>query len=164
MDNSSAPIKLEPLKKKKTTTWPRWRRRKGPRALRDIRERAGISLATVSERTRIPLHHLEEIERGDVTNLPPGVYAKSWAREYAHEIGVDEQTVLEAVAPVAGVEESIEEIRQVREDRDRKRDETAAVFAPVLSSELARKIVTAVVVLALLALAAVSLWRVTAPQ
>ncbi len=85
----------------------------------DIRERAGITLDEISARTRIPVHHLEEIERGDVAGLPPGVYAKSWARAYAREIGVEADVVLEAVRPVAASEESIDDIKEARLERDR---------------------------------------------
>ena len=173
MESLPPPIKLEPLERKrkpkskaKSARTPWWRRREGPRALRDIRERKGISLETIAERTRIPLHHLEEIERGDVSNLPPGIYAKSWAREYAEQIGVEPETVLAAVAPAAAVEPTIDEIRQVREERERKVDATTAALDPMaglLSSDLMKKIATAVVVLVLLALAVVYLWNVTAP-
>src|SRR5687767_10801408 len=149
------PIKLEPLGRKpksktKSARTPWWRRREGPRALRDIRERKGISLETIAERTRIPLHHLEEIERGDVTNLPPGIYAKSWAREYADEIGVDAETVLAAVAPVAAVEPTIDEIKQVREERDRMRVDESPLAPLVL---LMRKVAAIAVVLILIVLA-----------
>lgn len=163
------PIKLEPLKRKaKSGRTPWWRRTEGPRALRDIRERKGISLETISEHTRIPLRHLEEIERGDVSNIPSGVYAKSWARDYAREIGVPPETVLAAVATAASVEPTIDEIRQVREERDRKVEETAAVLEPTLAglftSDLVKKIATVAVVLVLLAFAVVYLWKVTAPD
>lgn len=183
METLPPPIKLEPLKGKKRKTQPAakaarkpwWRRNEGPRALRDIRERKGISLETISERTRIPLHHLEEIERGDVSNMPPGVYAKSWAREYAREIGVDQETVLAAVAPAAAVEPTIDEIRQVREARERRVEETAAALEPGFSlsglfsfefmkSELMKKVATVAIVLVLLAFAAVYLWKATAPE
>ena len=180
MESLPPPIKLEPLGRKpkskaKAARTPWWRRKEGPRALRDIRERKGISLETIAERTRIPLHHLEEIERGDVSNLPTGVYAKSWAREYAQQIGVEPETVLAAVAPVADVEPTIDEIRQVREERERKVEETTAALEPGFSlsrlftsefmkSDFMKKSATVVIVLVLLALAAMYLWNATAPN
>ncbi len=180
METLPPPIKLEPLKRKskpqsKAARKPWWRRSEGPRALRDVRERKGISLETIAERTRIPLHHLEEIERGDVSNLPPGIYAKSWAREYAQEIGVPPETVLAAVAPVAAVEPTIDEIREVREARERRVEETAAALEPGFSlsglfssdfmrSDLMKKIATVAIVLTLLVVAGVYLWKATAPE
>lgn len=164
METLPPPIKLEPLKRKATARSLRnwWRRKEGPRALRDIRERKGISLQAIAARTRIPLHHLEEIERGDLSQLPTGVYARSWAREYASEIGVDPETVLAAVALVAAVEPTIDEITQVREERERRVERTAAALAPMPG--LMKKVATVGVVLALLVLAAIYLWRVTAPD
>lgn len=152
METLPPPIKLEPLKPRRKKAGARrgWRRQEGPRALRDIRERAGISLETIAENTRIPLHHLEEIERGDVTNLPPGIYAKSWARAYAEQIGVDADTVLAAVAPVAAVEPTIDEIKQVREERERMRVDESPLAPLVL---LMRKFAAVAVVLVLLVLA-----------
>jgi cytoskeleton protein RodZ len=152
METLPPPIKLEPLKpgRRKRGARRGWRRQEGPRALRDIRERAGISLESIAENTRIPLHHLEEIERGDVSNLPPGIYAKSWARAYADAIGVDAGTVLAAVAPVAAVEPTIDEIKQVREERERMRVDESPLAPLVL---LMRKFAAVAVVLVLLVLA-----------
>lgn len=152
------PIKLEPLDpgrlEASRNRW--WRRKEGPRALRDIRERQGIPLETIAERTRIPRHHLEAIERGDVASLPPGVYAKSWARAYGNEIGVDEQTVLAAVAPVAETDESIEEIRQATLERERlvKSAEPGASMI-----HLMRRAAVMILVLAVLVVAGLFVWE-----
>jgi len=123
--------------------------------LKAERERNGVSLKSIADATRIPLRHLEELERGDIDNWPAGVYAKSWARDYAKEAGIDPDRVMAMVAPVAEVEPTIEEIREVREDVERKRVDESPLTALV---ELARKFAAVIVVLVLLVLAVVFFW------
>lgn len=176
MENFSYPIKLEPLnrpvkqadapaparpprptlvppsaklnrKKKKTSV---------SIGLREQRERHGVSLEAIAEHTRIPLRHLQELERGDVKNWPAGVYARSWARDYANEAGIDPDQVIAIVAPIAEVEPTIDEIKQVREDAERMRVDESPL-GPL--ADLMRKVAAVVVVLALIALAAVYFWR-----
>ena len=163
MQNFPEPIKLEPLtrparKAPKATAAPRQRRARksaGPRkaapaqTLAALRERNGVSINDIAERTRIPLHHLEELERGDISQWPAGVYAKSWAREYAIEAGLDPDQVVALVAPVAAVEPSIEEIKQAREQ-----GETLAAGMRKPMVELMKKAAAVVFVLVLLAIAA----------
>ena len=66
-------------------------------ALRQAREAAGLSLADVAQRTRVPLRQLESIERGSYEALPSPTYAVGFARAYARAVGADE------VAAAAGV-------------------------------------------------------------
>jgi cytoskeletal protein RodZ len=171
MQNFPEPIKLEPLERKtrqarkapKKAEAPRQRKARRPPARRtvpspapapksvtlaELRERNGVSINDIAERTRIPLHHLEELERGDISQWPAGVYAKSWAREYAVEAGLDPDQVVALVAPVAEVEPSIAEIKQVREQA-----ETMAADMRKPMVELAKKAAAVLFVLVLLAIA-----------
>jgi cytoskeleton protein RodZ len=77
--------------------------------LRDARERAGLSLRTVADRTKIPVQTLEALERDDISRLPGGIFLRSFVRAYASEVGLDpEQAVRRFVArfPDASVEEA----------------------------------------------------------
>ena len=58
--------------------------------LRDAREKAGLSVADIAARTRIPQRHLEAIERDDFNALPSTTYSVGFARAYARAVGVDE--------------------------------------------------------------------------
>lgn len=58
--------------------------------LRVAREAAGLSLAEVGGRTRIPLRHLEAMENGSYEGLPSKTYAVGFARAYARSVGADE--------------------------------------------------------------------------
>ncbi|HUF23232.1 MAG TPA: helix-turn-helix transcriptional regulator [Vicinamibacterales bacterium] len=152
MENFSYPIKLEPLSRPVKRRLPRTAQ---PLELWEARERNGVSLKTIADHTRIPLRHLEELERGDIDNWPAGVYARSWARDYAKEAGIDPDRVVAIVSPVAEVDPSIDEIREVREDAELKRADESPLAALV---GLARKFAAVIVVLVLLVLAAVFFW------
>jgi transcriptional regulator with XRE-family HTH domain len=57
--------------------------------LRVTREQKGISLEEVASHTRIPIRHLEHIERGDWSSLPAATYSVGFARSYATVVGLD---------------------------------------------------------------------------
>lgn len=65
--------------------------------LRVAREQAGLSLADVASRTRVPLRHLEAVERGDYETLPSQTYAIGFARAFARTVGIDEVETAAAV-------------------------------------------------------------------
>src|SRR3954466_10923727 len=58
--------------------------------LRRARERRGLTLEQISNATKVPWRHLEAIERGDVTALPGGFYARAEIRAYAEAVQVDQ--------------------------------------------------------------------------
>lgn len=154
---SASPIKLEPLTRPRRARKPlKLVRRKShpkpqPAGLGAKRELNGVSLNDIAERTRIPLRHLEELERGDISHWPAGVYAKSWARAYAVEAGIDPEEAVALVAPVAAVEPTIEEIKQVREASERRSERVRQAIESYLPVRLA----AVAVVIALLVLAGV---------
>jgi cytoskeletal protein RodZ len=57
--------------------------------LRVAREEKGLSLDDVARQTRIPIRHLEHIERGEWDALPAITYSVGFARSYANAIGLD---------------------------------------------------------------------------
>jgi len=64
----------------------------GPR-LRRAREDRGFALEDVAKETRIPLRHLEVIERGAFGELPARTYAVGFTRTYAKMLGLDEKAL-----------------------------------------------------------------------
>jgi transcriptional regulator with XRE-family HTH domain len=65
--------------------------------LRRERERAGVSLETIAQRTNIKISHFKALERGDCSRWPPGVYSRAFLRRYAGAVGLDpEHTLAEA--------------------------------------------------------------------
>ncbi len=62
--------------------------------LRTARESAGLSLEQVAERTKIKRSTLQAIERGNFTRLPGGLFTRGFLRAYAHEVGLDAESVV----------------------------------------------------------------------
>lgn len=69
--------------------------------LRAARERAGLTLEDISARTKIKVSFLAALERGQVSALPPGPFARGFVRAYAIEVGLDPNSVLEQLTPPA---------------------------------------------------------------
>jgi transcriptional regulator with XRE-family HTH domain len=55
--------------------------------LRAARERKGISLQTIAEATKVSEGLFTDLERGDVSRWPTGIYRRAFFREYAAFIG-----------------------------------------------------------------------------
>jgi cytoskeleton protein RodZ len=61
--------------------------------LNAAREAAGLTLADIGQRTRIPLRHLEAIEASNYASLPSITYAMGFARAYARALDIDEVAI-----------------------------------------------------------------------
>jgi cytoskeleton protein RodZ len=58
--------------------------------LQAARLAAGLELSDIAGRTRVPLRHLEAIERGDYGALPATTYATGFTRAYARVLELDD--------------------------------------------------------------------------
>jgi len=65
------------------------------RELKQVRERMGIELQTVSKETKISLKILESLEEENFEKLPALVYLKGFLKSYAQCLGLDSQKVVE---------------------------------------------------------------------
>jgi len=70
--------------------------------LRAAREAQGLDLAEIANRTRIPLRHLDAIEKGNYTGLPSVTYAMGFAKAYARAVGANEVSVAREVRAELG--------------------------------------------------------------
>jgi len=61
------------------------------------RAAAGLELADVAARSRIPLRHLAAIEAGEYEKLPSRTYAVGFSRTFARLVGLDERAVTDQV-------------------------------------------------------------------
>lgn len=67
--------------------------------LREAREKRGVSLRQIAERTRISVMALEALERNDIKRLPGGIFTRGFIRAYAAEVGLNpDQTVQDFLA------------------------------------------------------------------
>lgn len=65
--------------------------------MRSARDAAGLTLADVAARTRVPLRHLEALERGDYGALPGVTYCAGFTRAYARAVGLDPTALVAAL-------------------------------------------------------------------
>src|SRR5213595_3264590 len=64
-------------------------------ALREARERRGVSLRQIANATKISVAALEALERNDISRLPGGIFGRAFVRSYAIEVGLDPDAVIQ---------------------------------------------------------------------
>src|SRR5216117_2933992 len=64
-------------------------------ALREARERRGVSLRQIANATKISASVLEALERNDISRLPGGIFGRAFVRSYAIEVGLDPETTIQ---------------------------------------------------------------------
>ena len=69
--------------------------------LRQAREAKGVSVRAVADSTRISERYLHALERGDLEELPGGVFDKGYIKSYAELLDIDPRPLLESY----GIEE-----------------------------------------------------------
>jgi transcriptional regulator with XRE-family HTH domain len=76
----------------------------GPEAfgleLRRARERSGLTLEQVSERTKVSVAHFAGLERGDISRWPTGIFGRAFVRGYASAVGLDPEELVAAFARI----------------------------------------------------------------
>ena len=68
--------------------------------IRRARRATGLPLAQVSERSRIPVGLLRQLEWGYLVNWPHGHYGRTQLIRYARATGLDEQLVVSTIEPL----------------------------------------------------------------
>ena len=68
--------------------------------MRAFRKHRGISMDDIAERTKISKTYLRAIEDENIAMLPPGIYRKSFIRQYAAQIGLDPERVIATYPPL----------------------------------------------------------------
>lgn len=123
--------------------------------LRQARERLGVSLAQISNETKIPKRHLEALEDDNLSVAPGGIYLRAEVRAYARAVHLDENLALTRLARLLNGPESAPE--QVS-TADRPADASART---VPRPQVQPWAVLLAIVLAAVAVAATSWWRST---
>jgi hypothetical protein len=94
--------------------------------LRFARKRRGISLAQISESTKISQRYLQALETGAFGDLPGGIFNKGYVRAYAKLVGLDVESMVQMYEAAAGEKATATDPLPVwvpaeRRDRDRRR-------------------------------------------
>ncbi len=79
--------------------------------LRDIREKAGISIEEVAKVTKINKKYLEYIEDDNYEKLPFDVYVKGFLRSYSNFLGIESKDVLRIYKKERGAQINIKKPR-----------------------------------------------------
>jgi transcriptional regulator with XRE-family HTH domain len=61
--------------------------------LRAERERRGMTLRAISERTKVSVPFLEGLEADDISRWPGGIFRRAFVRAYAESVGLDPDAV-----------------------------------------------------------------------
>ena len=65
--------------------------------MRVRREAMGLSVYEVFRKTRVPIHSIEALERGDIQNVPGTCYAMGFLKTYCLFLGIDPERYLDAL-------------------------------------------------------------------
>ena len=91
----------------------------GERLLRG-REQKERSLQEIADATKITIHQLRALERGDLDRLPTGIYRRAIVRQYAEAVGLNVEETIRDLADVSADAdvhiESLEEFARPRGD------------------------------------------------
>ena len=96
--------------------------------LRHARERLGLSLRDVADRTKIRVAILDAIENNDADRLPPPIFARGFVKAYAREVGLDPQTIAGRYLPEPAAAPAGNDAKT----RDRSADDSASAVTSSL--------------------------------
>lgn len=65
--------------------------------LKAARERLGMTLAELAAETRVPMRHLESIEKSEFSALPGQTYTVGFVRSYARALALDDVAIVNAL-------------------------------------------------------------------
>ncbi len=102
--------------------------------LRSERLRLGLNLDQVAERTKIGTRLLQAMEANDFEKLPGGVFTRSFVKQYARVLGLDEEAI---GAEFKTIESRLEDL-PLPSQGFRSQTEIANVVPPEASSLLAK--------------------------
>jgi transcriptional regulator with XRE-family HTH domain len=103
--------------------------------LRNAREKSGVTLQQIAQKSRLDLKFIEAIDRGEFDFLPE-LYVKAFIKQYAKNIGLDEQETITKYES-AKMEETSEE-----EKVDREGDSELQKAVPVEQKPKAKSVST----------------------
>lgn len=115
--------------------------------LRRRREQRQLSLQDIANSTKIGIHQLRALERGDLHLLPAGLYLRAKVRQYAEAVGLDvDETLRELAALSAVVDIDLERLAEAGSD---PADEGSSSFATALWTGVAGAVLMSLLIVAL---------------
>jgi hypothetical protein len=71
--------------------------------LKRQRERAGVTLQTISQATKVPVALFAGLEAGDCSRWPTGLYARAYVRSYAEAVGLNPDETVDEFGLAFGI-------------------------------------------------------------
>lgn len=109
--------------------------------LRHARERLGLSLRDISDRTKIRTSILGSIERNEIDRLPPPIFTRAFVRAYAREVGLDPQAFVDlrtTSQPVAAASGDVRAVKAIAGRADRydlsERDSSSLITTVLIAA------------------------------
>lgn len=75
--------------------------------LKQVREKANVSLNEIAKNTKIRKFYLEMLEEGRFDKLPPDVYVKGFLNSYAEYLGIESADVMKLYEKERGIQRSM---------------------------------------------------------
>lgn len=126
--------------------------------LRHARERLGLSLRDIADRTRIRVAILDAIENHDVDRLPPPIFTRGFVKAYAREVGLDPHaTAARYAASLAPAVTSSDHAPPVQH-------EVVSNFDDLTEPERSSVLTAALIIVAGLVFVLVSPWKSSSPS
>jgi len=106
------------------------------------REQRQRSLEEIADATKISIHQLRALERGDLDRLPAGIYRRAIVRQYAVAVGLNvEETIRDLAGVSTGVDVDVQRVEVIAHPRG---DAGSSPFAAAWWSSAAAVVILAV--------------------
>ena len=87
--------------------------------LREIRERAGVSVEEIANAIKVNKEYLKKIESDDYENMPSEIYIRGFLRNYSNFLGIEAKDVLKIYEKERGIANNIK--KNTKKDQFKKK-------------------------------------------
>lgn len=99
--------------------------------LREIREKAGVSVEEIANAIKVNKKYLKQIELDDYENMPSEIYVRGFLKNYSNFLGIEAKDVIKIYEKERGIENNIKKI-----DENKNKKKKIKIPTVVLSSRV----------------------------
>ncbi|MEA2097616.1 MAG: helix-turn-helix domain-containing protein [Patescibacteria group bacterium] len=122
--------------------------------LKKKREEIGISIKEISEKLKIKVSYLEDLEENNYDKLPPDVYVKGFIRSYAQFVGFNAQKMVDLYSKEKAIDDKVENKKNPKRKINKERKFLVSNYIIITP-----KILTVVLSLLFLSIVGYYLWH-----
>ncbi len=107
--------------------------------LKQVREKANVSLSEIAKNTKIRKFYLEMLEEGRFDKLPPDVYVKGFLNSYSEYLGIEPTDVMKLYEKERGIQRSMRKSQaglKVDVKKNKRFELPTVVFTPKILASL----------------------------